>query len=273
LSSSADAPLALLEPLVGGTVIPLSLDLNTLNRCNASCIMCPFAVKYDDHGESLPPYYRLTVAEYDRITAGLRIQAAHFVGAYAEPLMNKEIFALVARAKAQGAETAITSNGSLLSRAFSEKLVDAGLDLLTISVHGATKETAEAIMRGVDFDRVLENIRTLQAVKAARGLHRPALQINYVGQRLNVGELTDFVRLAASLRVPTVQFIHLLDGAAEVDASASLVHYPDLLARSVAAARAIAEREHVFLNVSPAYQSVIDAHEGARTGPAGGIEA
>jgi MoaA/NifB/PqqE/SkfB family radical SAM enzyme len=245
--------------LTRGDLFPLSLDLNTLNRCNTSCIMCPFAVKYDDHGEQLDPYYRLTLDEYRQLTTGLVVYSAHFVGAYAEPLMNKELFELVAYAKRQGSETAITSNGTLLSRKFSEKLIDAGLDLLTISLHGATKATAEAIMRGADFDRVVANIETLRQVKAERGVALPVVQINYVGQRLNIEELPAFVELAARLGIPFIHFVHLLDGASEVDQTASLVHYPELLSRYVAEARDVARARGVSLEVSPAYQAVIDA--------------
>jgi len=261
-----------LQQFIAGA-FPLSLDLNTLNRCNASCIMCPFAVKYDDLGEQLPPYYRLTLEEYKRISAGLRIHSAHFVGAYAEPLMNKELFQLVAYAKAHGTQTAVTSNGTLLSRQFAEKLIDAGLDLLTISLHGATKATAERIMRGADFDQVLENLRTLRQVKAEKRVNNPVVQINFVGQRLNIEELPQFVSLAASLDIRIIHFVHLLDGAKEVDASSSLVHYPELLTRNVKQALDVARREGVTLYVSSAYQAVIDALDGAGGGTSRAEEA
>jgi MoaA/NifB/PqqE/SkfB family radical SAM enzyme len=87
----------------------------------------------------------------------------------------------------------------------------------------------------------------------------PVVQINYVGQRLNIEELPAFVELAARLRIPFIHFVHLLDGASEVDQTASLVHYPELLARYVADARTIARDRGVTLEVSPAYQAVIDA--------------
>lgn len=258
--ASASPPTDELQPLVDGTALALALDLNALNRCNVSCTMCPFAVKYDDLGETLPPYYRLTLHEYRTLTAGLRVRAAHFVGAYAEPLMNKEIFDLVAFANGQGTQTAITSNGTLLSEAFATRLIDAGLDLLTISLHGATKEVAESIMRGADFDRVVSNIRTLQRLKQERRSLRPTLQFNFVAQRRNIDDLPAFVRLAASLDVRTIHCIHLLDGAAEVDGRESLVHHPDLLIHRVAEARSEAATAGVFLSVSPAYQAVIDVH-------------
>src|SRR6266849_3966692 len=204
-------------------------------------------------------------ADVGRIPAdftGLKIHSAHFVGAYAEPLMNKDLFRLIAYTKAHGAAAAVTSNGTLLSRDFAERLVDAGLDLLTISLHGATKVTAERIMRGADFDHVLENLRTLRQVKSDRRVSHPLVQINFVGQRLNIEELPQFVSLAASLDIRIIHFVHLLDGAAEVDAASSLVHYPELLARNVKLALDVARREGVSLYVSPAYQGVIDALNG-----------
>src|SRR5262249_14902235 len=104
--------------------LPIYMDFNTLNRCNVSCTMCPPAIRHDKQGIKRDPYYRLSLEEYKKITKGIRIQTAHFVGAYAEPLLNKEIFSLVAYAKGDGAFTAITTNATALNRQFGERLLD-----------------------------------------------------------------------------------------------------------------------------------------------------
>jgi len=252
------------EALVSGEATPVDIDLNTLNRCNVSCVMCPYAIMYDDKKEPKAPLYRLTLDEYRSIVDGMNVASAHFVGAYAEPLMNKELFAMLAHARAQGSRTAVTSNATLLSRAFAEKLVDAGLGLLTVSLHGATKAVAEKIMRGADFDQVIANIRTLQQVKKEKGSATPVVQVNYVGQRDNVDDLPAFMRLAASLGIVTVHFVHLLV-TTNVDASASLVQWPEQLTRAVRRAEAIAREVGVVLYVSPSYTAAILEYErGAR---------
>lgn len=263
-SESATSPG--LGKLAEGSMLPVSIDLNTLNRCNVSCTMCPFAIEYDDRGAPKPPIYRLTLEEYTEITRGMNVESAHFVGAYAEPLMNKELFTMIANAQAKGTRTAVTSNGMLLSRKFAEKMVDAGLELLTISLHGATKEVAESIMRGSNFETVIANIRTLQQVKRERGTKKPVIQINYVGQRANVRDLPAFVRLADSLDVRIIHFVHLLVSA-EVKESDSLVHHPEALTIHVREAEKIARQLGVQLYVSPSYTAVIAEFErGVRTG-------
>lgn len=263
---AAPVKLAGIDKLVEGSRLPVQIDLNTLNRCNVSCTMCPYAIKYDDRGEPKEAIYRLTLDEYKAITHGMNVESAHFVGAYAEPLMNKELFVMIAHADAQGTRTAVTSNAMLLSRKFAEKLVDSGLGLLTISLHGATKAVAEGIMRGSEFETVLGNIRTLQEVKRERGVTRPTLQINYVGQKANVHELPAFVRLADSLGIRIIHFVHLLVTPG-VKESESLVNHPEELTRSVREAEKIARKLGVQLYISPSYSAVIaDFERGARAG-------
>jgi MoaA/NifB/PqqE/SkfB family radical SAM enzyme/GT2 family glycosyltransferase len=246
------------EDLLEGGDMPINLDLNTLNRCNVSCTMCPFAIRYDDRHEEKDKYYRLTLDEYKKITEGVRVASAHFVGAYAEPLLNKEIFSLVGYAHQRGSFTAITSNGMALVENFARRLVEAGLDMLTISLHGARRETAEAVMRGSDFDRIVRNIRGLQKMKKLAGTDKPEIYFNYVGMRSNVADLPDFVDLAADLGVRHIHFIHLIDGDEAVDSSQSLVSAPELLLRFVPQAKERADKHGLNLYVSSAYQEVMD---------------
>jgi glycosyltransferase involved in cell wall biosynthesis len=248
------------EALIEGTELPISLDLNTLNRCNVSCVMCPPAIKYDQ-GEKRDKYYRLTKDEFTRLTDGLSIKTAHFVGAYAEPLLNKEIFSLVHTAHERGIFTAITSNAMPLSQVFARKLIEAGLDMMSISLHGATPKTAEAIMLRSKFDKVVENIRGLQALKKEYGTNKPDLYFNFVSQLANVHEMGDFISLAGELGVRHVNIIHLIDGDEAVDKDANLVRYPDLLAPNVREAIRRGKELGVNVYVSPAYKDLMKAFE------------
>ena len=229
--------------------MPIYMDFNTLNRCNVTCTMCPPAIRFDFLGVELDPYYRLTLNEYNKITAGARIATAHFVGAYAEPLLNKEIFALVANAKSKGAFTAITTNAMALSRDFGLRLLNSGLDMMTISLHGATKAVAEGIMQRSNFERIVQNIRIFQGLKKSRGQMKPEIYFNYVTQKANAADMPAFVDLAASLEVKFVNFIHLIDGDEAVDKSDDLVKHPHLLIPNVRAAQARAGQHGIVLYV------------------------
>jgi radical SAM protein with 4Fe4S-binding SPASM domain len=245
------------EALVSSSSLPIYMDFNTLNRCNVSCTMCPPAIRIDKLKQKRDPYYRLTLDEFKRITDGVRIETAHFVGAYAEPLLNKEIFSLVAYAKTKGVFTAITTNATVLSRTFSEKLLNAGLDMLTISLHGATKDVAESIMLKSNFDRVLANIRDLQLLKKQRRSSKPEIYFNYVAQRRNVHDLPAFVDLAHDLGIKFINVVHLIDGDSAVDKADSLLEQREVLAAHIGEARAKAERKGIVLSISPAYEEVI----------------
>jgi len=247
------------EAIVDGKQMPIYIDLNTLNRCNVACIMCPPAIRFSQKGHKQDPYYRLTLPEFERLTNGLNLKSAHFVGAYAEPLLNKEIFDLVKRAHDSGSFTAITSNVMALSEEFSRRLVACGLDMLSISLHGAHKEVAEAIMQKSDFNQVLDNIRALQRVKKEMGTDKPEIYFNFVSQLANIDEMGDFVRLAADLGVLHVNIIHLIDGDEDVDKSLNLVLYPDRLRPNVAAALAAGKELGVHVHVSPAYLGILSA--------------
>lgn len=245
------------EMIVDGRDMPIYIDLNTLNRCNVSCVMCPPAIKYD-RGEKRDKYYRLTVAEFERLIEGINLKSAHFVGAYAEPLLNKDIFDLVQRAHELGAFTAITSNAAPLVPPFARRLIEAGLDMMSISLHGATKKTAEKIMKGSNFERIISNIKSLQDLKLEYRTAKPDLYFNFVSQRDNIRELPDFVDLAAELGVKHVQVIHLIDGDEAVDRESNLVLYPNLLVPNVREALKRGKARGVNVLVSPAYAEALE---------------
>lgn len=247
------------EAIVDGKAMPIYIDLNTLNRCNVSCVMCPPAIKYD-LGKDRDDYYRLTVEEFEKLSSGVNVKSAHFVGEYAEPLLNKDIFDLIKRAHDRGSFTAITSNAMPLVPPFARKLIEAGLDMMSISLHGATKRTAEAIMLRSNFERVLQNIRTLQALKVEYGTMKPDLYFNFVSQLKNIHELPDFIDLAADLGVKHVQVIHLIDGDEAVDRESNLVRYPELLVPNVREAQRRGKTKGINVIVSPAYRETIERY-------------
>lgn len=248
------------ESLIDGGELHVEIDFNTLNRCNMSCIMCPPAVSYDNKGVKRPEYYRLGIEEFTDICAGMKVKLAHFVGAYAEPLLNKDIFDLIKVAHDRGAVTAITTNAQLLTPQFAARLIDAGLDMMSISLHGATKATAESIMRKSNFEHVISNIRGLQKIKAERGTTRPNIFFNFVSQLANVKEIPDFISLAADLGIQHVQIFHLIDGGLD-DKSTNLISYPELLGPAIIEAKRRATHLGVNAYVSAAYSDIVAEYE------------
>lgn len=77
------------------------------------------------------------------------------------------------------------------------------VDSLGVSIDGACSETYEAIRRGGNFDRFLQNTREIVAIRSESGNPR-VLEFSFTAMTTNIGELPEVVRLAAELGIPKV---------------------------------------------------------------------
>ena len=242
--------------LISGEELSVNMDFNTLNRCNVGCVMCPPSIKIEDLGVPRDKLFTLTKEIFESVTTGVRLNSSHFVGAYAEPLMNKEIVDLVIAAKNKGSFTAITTNAMLLTEVKIVELLDAGLDMISVSLHGATKEIAESVMRRSNFEKVSSNLSKLgELVKDRKD--DLLMHINYVGMVNNIVDFESVIEFAHERGFQHVNLFALIDGDKVVDKSMSLEARPDLLHQYVPNALARAKDLGVTVYVSPAYETLL----------------
>ena len=157
-----------------------------------------------------------------------------------EPLLWAGLDGLVDRCAAHGVRLNLTTNGTFPgrgARAWAERLVPVLSDV-KVSVNGATEGTAAAIMAGVRLSEVVEDVRTLVAVRdrhAAATGRRATVSFQVTAQEANVAELAAIVRLAASLGVDRVKLNQLQVRRPDL-ADRSLRRSPEAIARWNAAA-------------------------------------
>ncbi|MGN0015130.1 MAG: SPASM domain-containing protein [Candidatus Gastranaerophilaceae bacterium] len=84
-----------------------------------------------------------------------------------------------------------------------------------ISMHAATKETYDKIVRGGDFDKVMENLKFLAGIKQNENIN--AIWLNFVVSSYNYKEMIDFQKLADSLGVNTRFWEYRKWGNAKLD--------------------------------------------------------
>lgn len=102
------------------------LFIRVLEACNADCFMCGFALSRDGYRFGLSDLEALMPAIHASDVGFLR-----FTGG--EPLLHKELGAMLELAREHGLKTSIITNGwSLASRA--ESLEAAGLDQIVVSI-------------------------------------------------------------------------------------------------------------------------------------------
>lgn len=165
-----------------------------------------------------------------------------------EPLLWPGLPALLWRCATLGLRVNLTTNGTfpgLGPSAWAEALVPVSRDI-KISWNGATAETAEAIMPGLSFERAVEAVRAVAAVRdrhARAGGARCTLSFQVTVQERNVGEVPALVRLGARLGIDRVK-LNQLQVRTPALAPLSLRRSPEAIERwnrAVEAARAEAE--------------------------------
>lgn len=114
----------------------------------------------------------------------------HLVLSGGEPTLHPDLEGLIAHAKSRGFRCVeIQSNGvKLAERAYAERLVEAGLDKVTVSLHSADPERSDRITR---LPRAFE--KTLSAIRVVRSLGVET-QVAHVVTKSNYRELPDTVR-------------------------------------------------------------------------------
>ncbi len=127
------------------------LFVRALEACNADCFMCGFALSKDSHRFTVPDMAALAQEAYD---AGVRY--VRFTGG--EPLMHREIGALIAAARDKGHSVSLITNGMLLPKRL-PMLTEAGLEHLVVSLDGATAQEHDGLRgtRGC-FDHAMEGL-------------------------------------------------------------------------------------------------------------------
>lgn len=178
--------------------LPRSLYLETTNRCDSECQTCVRTFRTTEPPADLTlERVRGIVAQFpdlDRVVL-------HGIG---EPLLNREIFDIVAFLKSRVPLVLFNSDAISLTARRALRLIESGLDEYRVSMDAATRETYRRL-RGVDqFERVVGNVGRLIELQRDTGRATPRVSIWFTAGRANVEELPDFVRLAAGLGVAEV---------------------------------------------------------------------
>jgi sulfatase maturation enzyme AslB (radical SAM superfamily) len=144
---------------------PHMVRIETTNACNARCVICP-------HRQIQRPIQRMDDDLFTAIVdecAAEGCQEIHLHN-FGEPLLDKGLEDRIRYAKSQGVKKVkIFSNGSLINQHRARGLIEAGLDELKISMDGATREEFEQIRVPLEFDEVVENVKTLVALRDELG--------------------------------------------------------------------------------------------------------
>jgi MoaA/NifB/PqqE/SkfB family radical SAM enzyme len=129
---------------------------------------------------------------------------------------------MAAIARKAGCSVSTTTSGLIMNEELAAEIVESGLDIVAFSLAGSDA-SSNASRHGVDFDRVCEAVRILQAVRRSRmGVH---LEIHLAYLLLSS-------QMEAAVRLP--KLMHSLGIHAAVVSTLDFIPSPDLAAEGFA---------------------------------------
>jgi MoaA/NifB/PqqE/SkfB family radical SAM enzyme len=139
--------------------MPVTVDVEVTNRCNAKCHFCP-RDRTPHQGLMVPSVFAKALeraVEYRKVAVELPNPDVEIsLCGLGEPLLNRDVVDYVRLARAEGFFVKMSSNGSLLDERRSAALLEAGLQQILINV-GEEGDDYETIYH-LPFERTRENV-------------------------------------------------------------------------------------------------------------------
>jgi len=179
----------------------ISVQFDPINACNLRCKMCYFTDKdYVKKLKGLFPKEELPLLSKAILSRAAKLQ----VGCGTEPTLYKNldtIFKLAQEAKVP--YVSMTTNANLIEKDKLRNWVEHGLNEITVSLHGVTKESYEHFMGKGNFDRFLLSLTYITEIK--KEFPDFKLRINYTFNEDNFIELREFWTVFKGIDVDYLQ--------------------------------------------------------------------
>jgi MoaA/NifB/PqqE/SkfB family radical SAM enzyme len=182
------------------------LYIEPTTRCNLQCTTCIRNSWDESIGSMDMNIYRKLLSDIKEVPM---LNSIAFWG-IGEPLVHPEIVTMVTLAHETGLETEVITNGHLLDKYMAKELIEAGLNLMVVSVDGTTPSSFMDIRQGGNLLLVEENIRTLNTLKAETSRKNPDVGVEFVMMKSNINQLPNLADRARSLEADFIMLTNLL---------------------------------------------------------------
>ncbi|MBI5634035.1 MAG: SPASM domain-containing protein [Nitrospirae bacterium] len=173
---------------------PYILILDPSNICNLQCPLCP---SWQD--TTSRPKGKMDIHLFRKIMAeaGPYIITVNLCN-WGEPFLNPDLSEMIAVAKRYSIVTGLSTNLNYLPDDAAEQVMDAGIDIIVISLDGITQETYSKYRQGGELQKVLANIEKLNYFKRRSG-NKTTLAWQFLVNKYNEKELEGAEALAVKM--------------------------------------------------------------------------
>jgi len=143
---------------------PPMIFLETTTRCNLKCYTCPreklIKEGHFEIGDMDLNFYKQCIDEIANYP-GVVLRPFND----GEPLLHPQIIEMIKYAKKKKVYVWMNTNGLLLEETKARAFIEAGLDVLEVSIDAVNEETYKHTRPGGDYNRVVENVRRYVELK------------------------------------------------------------------------------------------------------------
>ncbi|MEE9378375.1 MAG: radical SAM protein [Candidatus Lokiarchaeia archaeon] len=191
----------------------ITFDTNP-DLCNLHCIMCEERSKYKMKNISqnrLMDFKIIKKVIKTAIKYGLKEVIPSTMG---EPLLYQHFEELIELIERFNLKLNLTTNGTFPKLGVDKwgKLIIPVASDIKISINGTSKETAESIMEGINFNRQIENIKKLIIIRdqfRKAKINDPKITFQATFMESNLKELPEILNLAIELDIDRFKGHHL----------------------------------------------------------------
>jgi MoaA/NifB/PqqE/SkfB family radical SAM enzyme len=179
---------------------PYFIKIDTTNQCDAGCEYC-------SRDNTAYPLGQMGLDNFKKIIDINKdyafMIALHFTG---EPLLNDSIYDMINYAHLNKMATYLSSNFQHFRKEDACRIVSSGLDLLTVSIDGASQETYRRYRQKGELAGIFQNIQAVINAKRELQASWPRVNLQFLVMEHNEHEIAEIKNIAKGLGVDTLEF-------------------------------------------------------------------
>lgn len=188
---------------------PRRLVLELTNACNLRCLMCG-----REHTEFTPTFFKKEWLE--RLVPAMMMSEEVVLHGWGEPTVHPQFSEIMAWLERYPVRKYFCTNGMRLGE-IEEDIFERHLDILAVSMDGATAATNDGIRTGADLDQITKALENIVHRRNREQLGYPYINLVFTAMKRNLEELPGLVRLAADLGLEEVKAVYLTSFSDELD--------------------------------------------------------
>jgi len=171
------------------------VQIEVTSRCETGCVFCPHDALSGSwvEGDLSLDLYR------EKIVPHLDLFELVYLQGWGEPMLQPQLWNMLRMAQAKGCKTGFTTNGAYLQSEENKRLVDMGVDMISVSFAGTAATVHESLRTNSEFSKLCKNFESLANLKKQCGSDKPWLELHFLMTTANLTEFPALIELAASL--------------------------------------------------------------------------